>query len=203
METRPHLIWRHVERFIRLTSVTWATYGTAVREQYERLVPDGARLIEWSSHRDTHERMTLDGQIVRRFAPDYPNSSCRFDIPTEVEEAMVFALGSLGYDQYQALLTELAERMGMLPVMLPQAGEVRDLHLGAAVMKEAAEAVAAVATLTGDDGEISVRDKAKDLRHAQIQIREAMAMLASADLRVSEVLSEKGFKMPAPVRVVK
>lgn len=203
MESRPQLIWRHVERFVRATSVSWPTFAATVREQYERLVPEGGRLVEWSGHRDPHKRMQLDAQTVRRFAHDYPGSKCDFDLPCEVEEALVFALGELGYADYQALLTELAERLGMLPVMIPHGATAQDLHLGAGVMKEAADAVQAIAALTADDGDISVKDKAKDLRHAQIQIREAMGMLASADQRVAAVLREKGFSMPAPVRVVK
>lgn len=197
------MIWRHVERFIRSTSVSWPTYAEVVRKQFSERVPEGEQLVEWSGHRDTHERMKLDAQTVRRFAHDYPGSKCELDLPALVEEAMVFALGELGYVDYQTLLTELAERYGMLPALIPYGAPAQDLHLGAGVMKEAADAVHAIAALTADDGEISVKDKAKDLRHAQIQIREAMALLASADQRVAAVLREKGFTMPAPVRVVK
>ena len=201
--SRSQVIWLHVERFIRSSACSWPTYAVTVREHYERLVDEGCRLIPWSDNRDPHTRARNDAQTLRRFQASYEHAIWAYDIPADLEEAMVFALDELGYVDYRHLMTELAGRFGMLPVMVPVAGPCSDLLVAANVMRESAEAIEAISRLTADDGQITVKDKAVDLRRAQIEIREAMAALSGAEGLVLRAMNEKGITQPTAVRVVK
>lgn len=184
-ESRPQLIWRHVHAFIHKTSTSWPTYATEVREHYEQLVPEPQRLIEFSRKADLNDRARLDAQTLRRLGPDYPNSTCEFDLPALIEEAMVRALGTLGYAHYDRLMAELAERYGMLAAVIPHGTAEDDVKSAGRLLKETGEAVTALGPLLGDN-RIDEKDDPKQLEEADRQVLEAIGALASVRERIAE-----------------
>ncbi len=179
-EPRSQVIWRHVHALINQTSTTWPTFCTDVRANYEHAVPPDMRRVEFSSHRDTHQRMLLDAQTLRRFEHDY-----KFGLPADIEEAMV---GALPHVRRQRLTSELAGRYGLLAAPIPNHAGHDDAVGISRMMKETGEALAAVAPML-EDGIIDSNDR-RLAKNALQQINDAMAEMISMQARVTAILPD-------------
>lgn len=180
-ETRSQIVWQHMDNFVRHSGASWPTLAAEVRWQYEARVAEPLRHIEFSQHRDLHERQRLDAQTLRRFEHDV-----KFGLPADIEEACVFGLRDAGYTGFEMLLSDLAERYGLLAAPKPMpACEVQDIGR---LLKETGEAIQAVAPML-IDGRIDDNDRpyAKD---ALGQINDALAMLVSYQARIVAILPD-------------
>lgn len=179
-ESRPQTIWRHVHAFINKSAISWPTFAAGVRDIYEDIVPEHARLIQWSGHRDTHTRMKMDAQTLRRFEHDV-----KFGLPSELEEALVIALQEMSYPQYNILESELAARYGLIAARLPESNGIQ--HVGD-LTRQFGEALQAMAPII-EDGKIDFKDKP----HAKRAINELSRVIASAicvSNQVASILNE-------------
>lgn len=187
-QSRSTVIWSHIDQFMNKSATSWPTLAAEVRGHYERLVPEDQRIIHFSNNKDAYARMRNDAQTLRRFRRGYEHALWEYDIPADMEEAMVLALGSLGYASYGTLMAELAERYGLLAAAIPGAGAADDINgLGCAV-KETGEALAAVSPLLQGDNRIDENDSPEQLREAQLQVSQAIAALASLNARIVHAL---------------
>ncbi|MBE9538499.1 MAG: hypothetical protein IMF06_05410 [Proteobacteria bacterium] len=174
-EPRSHVVWRHVTLFINKTGTSWPTYCADVAEHYHTTVPGPLRKVEFSLHRDPHERMRLNAQTVRRFEHDH-----KFGLPNDLEDAMVMALPQSRRFDLQA---DLAARTGLLAAPIPEIGPAHDALGVAGMMRETAEAIEAIAPMLESDGVIDHKD-AHLAGHAEQQLLEAMGALRSMLARV-------------------
>lgn len=125
MRTRSQIIWLHLHRLVNTTSAKWPTVAVAVRELYEELVPEHARHVSWSDHKDNYERARLDAQTLRRF-----EFEVKYGLPAELEPAICAALKDLSYASHDELMKELAAQHGLLAARMPddaKGGQVADL----------------------------------------------------------------------------
>jgi hypothetical protein len=143
IETRTNVISRHVTAYLRETGLKMPTFAQAVVEQYSARTPDVLRTIEFSSNRDSFQKMKNDAQTLDR----YMDGTCR--MPADLEEAIVFALPA---ERMEALRAELAGRYGLLAVPKMAGDSLTDrAQFAARLAKESGAALQALSKLLTDD----------------------------------------------------
>lgn len=189
-ESLARLVWRHVKSHMARTSTSWPTFAMTVREHYEALVPPAQRTVQFSQHRDLYTRARLDAQTLRRFDLE-SDERWEHDIPANFVDPFVLALRDLDYADYEALETEMAARRGRLSFAVPTFGGAATLRIGAAIMRESADAVEAVAELESSNGVIDARDQRDMLTRARTEVLQMLAAGMSALQQIDAALSEQ------------
>lgn len=186
-ETRAEVIWRHVHEHLRNTATSWPSFAAEVRAAYEQRTPAQLRRLEFSTHRDAHTRMRLDAQTLRRFETDV-----RFGLPSELEEAMVVALPE---HHQRVLLSELAQRYGLLAAPIPEGEQNTGIRNAAALAREFGSAYEVLGRML-EDGRIDEADRPL--------ARQATQRLLEVQARVTTTLQEINAILPdTPLKAVK
>jgi hypothetical protein len=161
------VVHRHLVELIHTRRVSMNSVAIQVRESWDRRYPDD-HSIEWSEDRDAHRRAELDAQRLARMLPGGPT---RMDINLLVCFRDVFPAEIRA--KFDA---EVSAQLGVL--FAPEVRGAPGPLLAGALMREAGEAINAVARLVAD-GHITP-DEAPEVRAAILELEQLAGTVSSS-----------------------
>lgn len=171
-EPRHQVIADHVALALSRCSMVERTYAQAVVDIYHERTPDTARTLKFHVTKDPYADQRANCQLVRRML----DGAVR--MPVELEEALVLALPQ---PYRRGLLTELAQRVGLLAAEEPSADAAGQQHQVADLLRDAGQALDKLSGML-DDGVLDERDEAyaHDALLALAQLEARAATLTAA-----------------------
>lgn len=166
--TRSETLARHVVAYLHERRVSREAFATAVVEQYHARTPAEARTVEFKSSGDVFAAARTNAQRLFRML-DAQFEESRF--PADLEEPVLF---SLPPDFLHACRVDLAARLGLMHVPLPEPGESADLTRVSEATREFGEFLSSCAPILADG-----RVDSNDLAHLDEAIRQASELVAA------------------------
>lgn len=180
IESRSQTIFRHTRAMISETSITLEKFVLCLVEAHEPVTRSGGA-YRFKDTGNLIVDITANVRRVERWMKDNPSASDG-RLPVDVEESWIAAMPS----PYQvACKRELAARFGFLGVPIPVPGVVQDHQSLAALMREAAEAVGAIAPMLETGGGIGPEDAHladNALEQLRDVVRECYALQSRIDI---------------------
>lgn len=166
--TRSETLARHVVAYLHERRVSREAFATAVVEQYHARTPAEARTVEFKATGDVFAVARTNAQRLFRML-DAQFEESRF--PADLEEAVLFALPAA---ELQGCRADLAARLGLMHVPLPDPGASADLAKVSEATREFGEFLVSCAPILADG-----RVDADDLSYLGEAIRQAEELAAA------------------------
>lgn len=166
--TRSETLARHVVAYLHDRRVSREAFAMAVVEQYHARTPADARTVEFKVSGDVFATARTNAQRLFRML-DAQFEESRF--PADLEEAVLFALPP---SELHGCRADLAARLGLMHVPLPDLGGSADLAKVSEATREFGEFLVSCAPILADG-----RVDANDLSHLGEAIRQAEELAAA------------------------
>lgn len=178
-ESRPNVLLHHIIMAVKNSALTFRSYATHVRDEYDARTPVATRGIHFRTTRDPYSDEKLNAQTLQRLLDDPAK------LPCEIEEALVLALPEPFQSECRR---ELAARMGELAAPMPREGHGAAVADAAALMRETGEALALLAPAF--DGNSILPHQRASAKRALGELDDVLSTTVAIKTRLTEALGD-------------